>query len=174
MTRRTAGGNNATISMARGGSVPIVSQTEINPMNRALSLILALATTTAAYRAPACRSRRGRAARARTAISRAAHSARRPGARRTPSPSRRTVTARGDGLRRGLLLLANWTRPRWVYLPVSRIPDAAMSDGWRDRRPMYERARTARRQSGRRMAARSADRDGRGILRARRAHDRRR
>src|SRR6516165_943064 len=41
MTRRTAGGNNATISMARGGSVPIVSQTEIYPMKTALSLILA-------------------------------------------------------------------------------------------------------------------------------------
>ena len=36
MTRRTAGVNNVTISMPHGGSVPIVSQTEIDP-KRALT-----------------------------------------------------------------------------------------------------------------------------------------
>jgi hypothetical protein len=48
----------------------------------------------------------------------------------------------------GLLLLAKWTRAvlafARLYLPVSRIPDAAMSEGsWRGRRPMYEFGRTA-------------------------------
>ena len=47
MTRRTTGGNNTTISRLRGVSVPIVSQTEIDPMKTALSLMLALATTLA-------------------------------------------------------------------------------------------------------------------------------
>ena len=47
MTQQYTGRNNVTISMPDGGSVPIVSQTEIDPMKIALSLMLALATTTA-------------------------------------------------------------------------------------------------------------------------------
>jgi hypothetical protein len=47
MTRQYAGRNNVTISMPDGSSVPMVSQTEIDPMKTALSLMLALATTTA-------------------------------------------------------------------------------------------------------------------------------
>jgi len=47
MTRQYTGRNNLTISMPDGGSVPIVSQTEIKPMKTALSLMLALITTTA-------------------------------------------------------------------------------------------------------------------------------
>ena len=38
MTRRTAGVNNVTISMPHGGSVPIVSQTAIEPMKMSFSL----------------------------------------------------------------------------------------------------------------------------------------
>jgi len=45
MTQQYTGRNNATISMPDGGSVPIVSQTEIDPMKTALSLMLALITT---------------------------------------------------------------------------------------------------------------------------------
>jgi len=47
MTQQYTGRNNVTISMPDGGSVPIVSQTEIDPMKIALSLMLVLATTTA-------------------------------------------------------------------------------------------------------------------------------
>jgi len=47
MTQQYTGRNNVTISMPDGGSVPIVSQTEINPMKTALSFMLALTTTTA-------------------------------------------------------------------------------------------------------------------------------
>ena len=47
MTQQYTGRNNVTISMPDGGSVPIVSQTEIDPMKTALSLMLALATTLA-------------------------------------------------------------------------------------------------------------------------------
>jgi len=47
MTQQYTGRNNVTISMIEGGSVPIVSQTEINLMKTALSLMLALITTTA-------------------------------------------------------------------------------------------------------------------------------
>src|SRR5262249_24480197 len=47
MTQQYTGRNNVTISMPDGGSVPIVSQTEIEPMKTALSLMLALITTTA-------------------------------------------------------------------------------------------------------------------------------
>ena len=52
MTRQYTGRNNLTISMPDGGSVPIVSQTEIKPMKTALSLILALVTTTALTEPP--------------------------------------------------------------------------------------------------------------------------
>src|SRR5262245_52404631 len=47
MTQQYTGRNNVTISMPDGGNVPIVSQTEIEPMKTALSLMLALITTTA-------------------------------------------------------------------------------------------------------------------------------
>ena len=47
MTQQYMGRINVTISMLDSGSVPIVSQTEINPMKIALSLMLALVTTTA-------------------------------------------------------------------------------------------------------------------------------
>jgi hypothetical protein len=47
MTQQYISRNNVTISMHGGRSVPIVSQTEIDPMKTALSLMLALATTTA-------------------------------------------------------------------------------------------------------------------------------
>jgi len=66
MTQQYTGRNNVTISMPDGGSVPIVSQTEIDPMKTALSLMLALSAT-ALNAKPQSRSRRPRAARARTA-----------------------------------------------------------------------------------------------------------
>src|ERR1700756_1368751 len=47
MTQQYISRNNVMISMVGGRSVPIVSQTEIEPMKTALSLILALVTTTA-------------------------------------------------------------------------------------------------------------------------------
>jgi hypothetical protein len=47
MTQQYAGRNKLTISGQDAASVPIVSQTEIDPMKTALSLMLALATTTA-------------------------------------------------------------------------------------------------------------------------------
>src|SRR5262249_45645823 len=47
MTQQYTGGNNEMISMLDGGSVPIVSQTGIDPMKIALSLMFALVTTTA-------------------------------------------------------------------------------------------------------------------------------
>ena len=59
MTQRTAGGNNVMISTLIAASVPIVSQTEIEPMKTALSLMLALITTTALPSRCPCRSRRG-------------------------------------------------------------------------------------------------------------------
>src|SRR5262249_33602221 len=58
MTRRTTGGNNTTISRLRGVSVPIVSQTEIDPMKTALS---PRARTTTALTEPPPQSRRVRA-----------------------------------------------------------------------------------------------------------------
>jgi hypothetical protein len=101
MTQQCIGRNNITISMLDGGSVPIVSQTEIEPMKTALSLMLPAHhdERRSPSRCP-CRSRRARAGAARTGTSQAAHSARRRQAPRTPSPSRRTVAPRGDGLRR--------------------------------------------------------------------------
>src|SRR6516164_1710148 len=87
MTRQYVGRNNVTIPMPDGRSVPIVSQTEIEPMKTALSLMLALITTTALTEPlPVPKPPGGRAARARTAISRAAHSARRRRARRRRLP----------------------------------------------------------------------------------------
>src|SRR6516164_3721803 len=67
-SQQDTGRNNVTISMPGAGSVPIVSQTEINPMKTAISLMLALVTTTALTE-PAARAEAagGRAARARTA-----------------------------------------------------------------------------------------------------------
>jgi len=87
MTQQYTGRNSVTISMPDWGSVPIVSQTEIEPMKTALSLMLALITTTALTEPlPVPKPPGGRAARARTAISRAAHSARRRRARRRRLP----------------------------------------------------------------------------------------
>ena len=100
MTQQYTGGNNVTISMRDGGSVPIVSQTEIDPMKTALP---SCSRSPRRRRSPSrcpCRSRQGRAARARMAISHRARTAPRRRLLRTPSPSRRTVAARGDGLRR--------------------------------------------------------------------------
>src|SRR5262249_36288639 len=45
-------GNNVTISMPDDGSVPIVSQTEIEPIKTALCLMFALVTTTALTEPP--------------------------------------------------------------------------------------------------------------------------
>jgi hypothetical protein len=47
MTQQYIGENNEAISMPSGGSVPIVSKTEIDPMKTGVSLMLALVTTTA-------------------------------------------------------------------------------------------------------------------------------
>ena len=47
MTQQSTNRNNVTISMPEGGSVPIVSQTAIEPMKMSFSLRLALVTTTA-------------------------------------------------------------------------------------------------------------------------------
>jgi hypothetical protein len=52
MTQQYTGGNNVTISMPDDGSVPIVSQTEIEPIKTALSLMFALVTTTALTESP--------------------------------------------------------------------------------------------------------------------------
>jgi len=52
MTQQYTGRNNVTISMLDSGSVPIVSQTEIEPMKTALSLMFALVTTTALTEPP--------------------------------------------------------------------------------------------------------------------------
>src|SRR5262249_23954329 len=99
MTRRTAGANSVTISTPRGGSVPIVSQTEIKSMKTALSLNARAHHDDGAHRAAARAESEGRAARARTPTSRAAHSARRRRALRTPSPSRAMGRVPGDGSR---------------------------------------------------------------------------
>jgi len=101
MTQQYTGRNNVTISMPDGGSVPIVSQTEIDPMKIALSLMLALVTTTALTE-PLPVPKAARAGRLEPAqpASRAAHSARRRRVLRTPSRSRATARVRGDGLRR--------------------------------------------------------------------------
>ena len=79
MTQQDTGRNNVTISMPGAGSVPIVSQTEINPMKTAISLMLALVTTTALTE-PAARAEAagGRAARARTASQGAADAIAKP------------------------------------------------------------------------------------------------
>jgi hypothetical protein len=52
MTQQYTGGNNVTISTPDDGSVPIVSQTEIEPIKTALSLMFALVTTTALTEPP--------------------------------------------------------------------------------------------------------------------------
>jgi hypothetical protein len=101
MTQQYTGRNNVTISMPDGGSVPIVSQTEIDPMKIALSLMLALVTTTALTE-PLPVPKAARAGRLEPAqpASRAAHSARRRRVLRAPSRNRATARVRGDGLRR--------------------------------------------------------------------------
>src|SRR5262249_41497087 len=52
MTQQYTGRNNVTISTPDDGSVPIVSQTEIEPIKTALSLMFALVTTTALTEPP--------------------------------------------------------------------------------------------------------------------------
>ena len=52
MTQQYTGGNNVTISTPDDGSVPIVSQTEIEPIKTALSLMFALVTATALTEPP--------------------------------------------------------------------------------------------------------------------------
>jgi hypothetical protein len=143
MTQQYTRRNNVTISMPGGGSVPIVSQTEIEPMKTALTLMLPLITTTALDqgRCP-CRSRRGRAARARTAISRRAPTARRRWVLRTQSRSRATALARGDGLRRAptaceMDARGSSLRAESIF-QSSEFRARAMSDGWRGRRSTYE------------------------------------
>jgi len=96
MTQQYTGRNNVTISMTGSGSVPIVSQTEINSMKTALSLMLALITTTALTEplpvpkppGPGGSCPHGDIASSCRWVL------------RTPSPSRATALARGDGLRR--------------------------------------------------------------------------
>src|SRR5262249_28860461 len=87
MTQQYGGGNNVTISMPNDGSVPIVSQTEIEPIKTALSLMFALVTTTALTEPPPVPKPPGPAARARTAISRA-------GSFCTPSPGAQDAIAK--------------------------------------------------------------------------------
>ena len=53
MTQQYTGRNNITISMPEGGSVPIVSQTEIESMKTAISLMLAPQHDDGAHRAAA-------------------------------------------------------------------------------------------------------------------------
>src|SRR5262249_27571451 len=110
MTQQYTGRNNATISMLDGGSVPIVSQTEIDPMKTALSLMLALATTTALTEPlPMPKPPGPGGSCPHGYIPSGARAAPRRRLLRTPSPSRRTVAARGMDCV-GLLLLAKWTR----------------------------------------------------------------
>jgi hypothetical protein len=101
MTQQDTSRNNLKISTFGDFSVPIVSQTEIDPMKTALSVMLRRhddgpQPSRRPYRKPP-----GRAARARTAISHRVRSACRRRALRTPSPTRATAPARGDGFRAG-------------------------------------------------------------------------
>ena len=101
MTQQDTSRNNLTISTFRDTSVPIVSQTEIDPMKTALSIMLRRhddgpQPSRRPYRKPP-----GRAPRAHTAISHRARSACRRRALQTPSPTRATALARGDGFRAG-------------------------------------------------------------------------
>src|SRR6266404_6537376 len=101
MTQQDNSRNNLKISTFGYFGVPIVSQTEIDPMKTALSVMLRRhddgpQPSRRPYRKPP-----GRAARARTAISHRARSACRRRALRTPSPTRATAPARGDGFRAG-------------------------------------------------------------------------
>ena len=52
MTQQYTGGDNVMISTPDDGSVPIVSQTEIEPIKTALSLMFALVTATALTEPP--------------------------------------------------------------------------------------------------------------------------
>ena len=129
MTRQYTGRNNLTISMPGSGSVPIVSQTGIEPMKTALSLMLALITTTALTeplpvpKPPGP----GGSCRARTATSRAAHSARRHRMLRTTSRSRAMTRVVGVHCV-GLVLLAKWTRAALAFAHRRAVwPAAALS-----------------------------------------------
>jgi hypothetical protein len=139
MTQQYTSRNNVTISMHGGRSVPIVSQTEIDPMKTALSLMLALATTTAFTEPPpvppgpggSCL--HGYIRRARTA---------RRWVLRTPSRSRATALARGDGVRRAptaceMDARGSSLRAESIF-QSSEFRARAMSDGWRGRRSTYE------------------------------------
>jgi len=127
MTRQYTGRNNLTISMPDGGSVPIVSQTEIEPMKRPFP---SCSRSSRRRRSPSrcpCRSRQGRADRARTATSRAAHSARRHRMLRTPSRSRAMTRVVGMHCV-GLVLLAKWTRAALAFAHRRAVwPAAALS-----------------------------------------------
>ena len=129
MTRQYTGRNNLTISMPGSRSVPIVSQTGIEPMKTALSLMLALITTTALTeplpvpKPPGP----GGSCRARTATSRAAHSARRHRMLRTTSRSRAMTRVVGMHCV-GLVLLAKWTRAALAFAHRRAVwPAAALS-----------------------------------------------
>ena len=99
VSRLSDGGNSAVISKPLASSVPMVSQTEIDPMKTALSLMLALVTTSALADPLPVPKPPGRAARASTVTSQAARTACPAKVLRMPSPSRRTAHARGDGSR---------------------------------------------------------------------------
>ena len=110
MTQQDTGRNNVTISMPGAGSVPIVSQTEINPMKTAISLMLALVTTTAltepAARAEAAGGGRLVPARLRRAL-------------RTPSPKPPNGSCPVGMDCVGLVLLAKWPRAALAFAPAS-------------------------------------------------------
>ena len=98
MTQRTSGGNNVTISTLTAASVPIVSQTEIDPMKTALSRMFGARHDDGAHRA-AARAEAGRTGRPPHGyIASGSFSARRRRVLRTPSRSRATVV-RGDRAR---------------------------------------------------------------------------
>jgi len=107
MTQQYTSRNNVTISMHGGRSVPIVSQTEIDPMKTALSLMLALATTTAFTEPPPVPKPPGPGGSCSHGyIRRARHAAGCCGRHR--EAEQRHLPVGMDCV--GLLLLAKWTR----------------------------------------------------------------
>ena len=111
MTQQYMGRNNVTISMPDGGSVPIVSQTEIDPMKIALSLMLAPRHDDGAPRAAA----RAEAARAGRLVPARLHRERlilhavTGCCGRHRQAEQRHLPVGMDCV--GLLLLAKWPRP---------------------------------------------------------------
>src|SRR5262245_31799386 len=100
MTQQYTGGNNVMISMLDGGSVPIVSQTGIDPMKIALSLMFALVTTTALTEPlPVPKPPGPGGSCPHDYIASGSFSARRRRVLRTPSRSRATARVRGDRAR---------------------------------------------------------------------------